>query len=62
MDDKRLPAGLMPLVQVGIQNDPELTATFIEGLPSPYLKASLYLGAASALNAKALASLASRPR
>jgi hypothetical protein len=62
MDDKRLPAGLMPLVQVGIQNDPELTATFIEGLPSPYLKASLYLGAASALNAKALPSLASRPR
>lgn len=62
MDDKRLPAGLMPLVQVGSQNDPNLTVTFIEGLPSPYLKARLYLGAASVLNAKALPSRGSRPR
>jgi hypothetical protein len=42
--------GLVPLVQVGMQNDPDLTITFIESLPPSYLKAGLLLGAASALS------------
>jgi hypothetical protein len=43
-------AGLATLVQIGIQNDPDLTVTFIEGLPTSNLKAQLLLGAASALS------------
>lgn len=43
-------AGLGPLVQIGIQNDPNLTVAFIEDLPPSYLKAALLLGAASALS------------
>jgi hypothetical protein len=41
--------GLGPLAQIGMQNDPELTTTFIEALPPSYVKAELLLGAASAL-------------
>jgi hypothetical protein len=42
--------GLGPLAQIGMQNDPELTTTFIEALPPSYVKAELLLGAASALD------------
>lgn len=43
-------AGLGPLTQIGMQNDPELTTAFIEALPPSYVKAELLLGAASALD------------
>jgi len=55
-------AGLGPLVQIGIQNDPALTVTFIEGLPASYLKANLLLGAASALSMRTSLPLNSRPQ
>jgi len=55
-------AGIGPLVQIGIQNDPDLTITFIEGIsPSP-LKAELLLGAASALSMQRRLPLSSRPQ
>jgi hypothetical protein len=38
-----------PLVQVGIQNAPDLTTAFLQGLPPSSMKAELLLGAASAL-------------
>jgi hypothetical protein len=37
-------AGLGPLVQVGMQNEPELTTSFIDSLPASYLKADVLLG------------------
>jgi hypothetical protein len=55
-------AGLGPLVQVGIQNDPDLTVTFIEGLSPSYLKAELLIGAASALSLPVRLPLTSRPQ
>jgi hypothetical protein len=55
-------AGLGPLVQVGIQNDSDLTVTFIEGLSPSYLKAELLLGAASALSLRVRLPLTSRPQ
>ena len=42
--------GLGPMVQIGMQNEPELTASFIDSLPASYLKANVLLGAASALS------------
>jgi hypothetical protein len=42
--------GLGPLAMIGMQNDPDLTTTFIEALPPSYVKAELLLGAASALD------------
>lgn len=54
--------GLAPLVQIGIQNDPDLTITFIESLPPSYLKAELLLGAASALSMRGRLPLSSRPQ
>ena len=62
MSNERLPAGLAPLVQIGIQNDLELTTAFIEGLPASYAKASLLLVAASALGIHKLLPLSSRPQ
>ncbi len=41
--------GLAPLVQIGIQNDPDLTIAFLQSLPATYEKAQLLLGAADAL-------------
>lgn len=41
--------GLGQLVQIGMQNDPDLTLTFLQSLPASWLKANLLLGAASAL-------------
>jgi hypothetical protein len=55
-------AGLGPLVQIGIQNDPNLTVTFIESLSPSYLKAELLLGAASALSMRSPLPLSSRPQ
>jgi len=55
-------AGLGPLVQIGIQNDPDLTIAFIESLSPTYLKAELLLGAASALSPRMRLPLSSRPQ
>jgi hypothetical protein len=55
-------AGLGPLVQIGIQNDPSLTVSFIESLSPSYLKAELLLGAASALNMRRPLPFSSRPQ
>jgi hypothetical protein len=44
------PLGLGSLAQIGMQNDPKLTTSFIEALPPSYVKAELLLGAASALD------------
>ncbi|HWC17756.1 MAG TPA: hypothetical protein VG498_12120 [Terriglobales bacterium] len=41
--------GLTNLVQIGMQNDPNLTMAFLQGLPSSTTKAHLLLQAASAL-------------
>lgn len=54
--------GLAPLVQIGMQKDPDLTMTFIESLSSSYLKAELLLGAASALSTGPRLPLSSRPQ
>jgi hypothetical protein len=55
-------AGLGPLVQVGMQNDPELTTSFIDSLPASYLKAHILLGAASALSMGRRLPLSNRPQ
>jgi len=55
-------AGLAPLVQIGIQNDPNLTVTFLESLSPSYLKAELLLGAASALSMGRRLPLSFRPQ
>jgi hypothetical protein len=55
-------AGLGPLVQIGIQNDPNLTVTFIESLSPSYLKAELLLGAASAVSMRRSLPFSSRPQ
>jgi hypothetical protein len=54
--------GLVPLVQVGMQNDPDLTITFIESLTPSYLKAGLLLGAASTLSLRMRLPPSSRPQ
>ena len=38
------------MIQIGIQNDPDLTTAFMESLPMSYVKAEAFLIAASALN------------
>ncbi len=55
-------AGIGPLVQIGIQNHPDLTITFIESLSLSYLKAELLLGAASALSTGRQLPLSLRPQ
>lgn len=52
--------GLGPLVQIGVQNDPDVAIAFIESLPSSYLKAELLLGAASDLHRPVRVPLRSR--
>jgi hypothetical protein len=42
--------GLGLMIQIGILNDPDLTTTFMESLPTSYVKAEAFLIAASALN------------
>jgi hypothetical protein len=54
--------GLAPLVQIGVQYDPDLTITYIETLPPSPLKASLLLGAASALSFEWRLPFSSRPQ
>jgi hypothetical protein len=53
---------LICLVQIGIQNDPDLTITFIQSLSPPYLKANLLLSAASALSMGRRVPLRFRPQ
>jgi hypothetical protein len=48
--DIRFPPGLASMVQVGIQNDPDLAIAFMESLPPSYVKAEAFLIAASALS------------
>jgi hypothetical protein len=55
-------AGLGPLVQLGMQNDPDLTINFIISLPASYLKAEVLLGAASALSMERPLPLRNQPR
>lgn len=38
------------LVQIGIQNEPDMTIAFLQGLPASYAKAHLLMEAASSLN------------
>ena len=38
------------LVQIGMQNEPDMTIAFLQGLPSSYAKAHLLMEAASSLN------------
>jgi hypothetical protein len=54
--------GLGSLAQIGMQNDPDLTTTFIETLPPSYVKAELLLGAASALDPRSRLPLSSGPQ
>jgi hypothetical protein len=56
----QLVAGLALLVQ-GMQNDPNLTMSFIEGLSPSFMKAELLVGAASALSLRRLP-FSSRPQ
>jgi hypothetical protein len=54
--------GLGPLVQVGIENDPDLTIAFLESLAPSYLKAELLLGAAWDLSRPAHVPIRPRPQ
>ena len=53
-------AGLGQLVQIGMQNDPDSTITFLQSVPRSLLKAHLLLGAASALTMKTHLPIGSR--
>jgi hypothetical protein len=55
-------ADLEPLVQVGIQNDPDLTMTFIASLSPPSLKTALLLEAATALSLGRRLPFSTRPQ
>jgi len=54
--------GLGPLAQIGMQNDPDLTTTFIEALPPSYVQAELLLAAASALDPRSRLPFRSGPQ
>ncbi len=60
--DIQFSAGLVPLVQIGMQNDPDLTIAFIESLSPSYLKAELLGAAASALSLRMRLPPSSRPQ
>jgi hypothetical protein len=49
-DDIHFFPGLGMMIQIGIQNDSDLTTAFMENLPTSYVKAEAFLIAASALN------------
>jgi hypothetical protein len=49
-DDIQFFPGLGLMIQIGIQNDSDLTTAFMESLPTSYVKAEAFLIAASALN------------
>lgn len=52
--------GLGQLIQIGMQNEPDSTITFLQGLPATWLKANLLLGAASALTMRTRLPIGSR--
>jgi hypothetical protein len=52
--------GLGLMIQIGIQNDPDLTTAFMASLPMSYVKAEAFLIAASALNMGRRVPLSSR--
>lgn len=55
--------GLVPLVQIGVQNEPDMTVNFIQGLPAaPFLRANLLLGAAAAVGMSTRLPLSLRPQ
>jgi hypothetical protein len=54
--------GLLQLVQIGTQNDPDLTIAFVQSLSPSYLKAELLLEAAWALSGPMRLPLGSRPQ
>ena len=60
--DVQFGAGLVPLVQIGMQNDPDLTLAFIESLSPSYLKAELLGAAASALSLRMRLPASYRPQ
>jgi hypothetical protein len=60
--DIQFVAGLVPLVQIGMQNDPDLTIAFIESLSPSYLKAQLLGAGASALSLRMRLPPSSRPQ
>jgi hypothetical protein len=49
-DDIHFFPGLGLMIQIGIQNDSDLTTAFMESLPTSYVKAEAFLIAASGLN------------
>jgi hypothetical protein len=49
-DDIHFFPGLGLMIQIGIQNDSDLTTAFMESLPTSFVKAEAFLTAASALN------------
>jgi len=49
-DDIHFFPGLGLMIEIGIQNDSDLTTDFMESLPTSYVKAEAFLIAASALN------------
>ncbi len=53
-------AGLAKMIQIGIQNDPDMTIAFMESLPPSYVKAEGLLIAAYALNMGRRVPLSSR--
>jgi hypothetical protein len=52
----------IPLVQIGMQNDPDLATAFVQGLSPARLKAELLLSAADALEMPMRLPFGSRPR
>jgi len=54
--------GLVPLIQIGIQNDPGSTVSFVKSLPPSHLKAGLLIAAASALSMGRRLPLSSGPQ
>ena len=55
-------AGIAPLVQLGIQNAPELTQAFFQTIPPSLTKARLLLGAAEALDLRQRLPIPSQPQ
>jgi hypothetical protein len=49
-DDIHFFPGLGLMIQIGVQNDSDLTTAFLESLAASYLQAEAFLLAASALN------------
>jgi hypothetical protein len=59
-DDIRFFPGLGLMIQIGIQNDSDLTTAFMESLPTSYVKGEAFLIAASALSMARRLSFSSR--